>query len=121
MDEIENALQRARRLLRPERARTDLVETDPLLPPEQIGAQAGIGFVCQEPHAAVSVYVLTTRGQYASAVEKLKAAVPLPDAFTQNGLNGPLVFFGYTDISGPAGSRAKFRLYDLLSAFSGDE
>ena len=122
MDEVvEEALKRVRYLLSPERARTELTETAPLLPPEALGAQAGIGFTCEAPTAVVSVYVLTGRGQYAAAVEKLKAAVPLPGAFVQHGLNGPLVFFGYTDISGPQGVRAEYRLYDLLSAFAGDE
>ena len=121
MGEVEDAMKRVRYLLSTERARTELTETAPLLPPEEVGARAGVGFTCQAPAAMVSVYVLTGRGQYAAAVEKLKAAVPLPGAFIQHGLNGPLVFFGYTDTSGPQGTRAEYRLYDLLAAFAGDE
>ena len=118
---VEESLERARFLLRPERARVELTEIPPLKPAEDIGALAGIGFEAKDPDVTASVYVFENWNQHAAAVDKLRADVPSEGTRILHGTNGPLLFFGYTRIDGPDRIKARYRLADLLSAFSGDE
>ncbi len=114
-------LERARVLLSSKRARVTLQEIAPIRPAKEIGAVDGIGFKAEDPDAYASVYVFESHSQMAAAVTKLKASIPTEGMRVLDARNGLLLFIGYTRIDGPQGIDAKFRLSDMISAFSGDE
>lgn len=118
---VSQELSRCRTLLSPQRARTPLVESSPEPAPESIGALGGAGFAARAPDVRASVYVFTSQSEHAAAVAKLSATVAKEGHRILHGSNGRLLFFGWTRTDGPDGEDAKYRLADLISAFSGDE
>jgi hypothetical protein len=120
--DAEAFLNRARRRLRPERTRVSLQDAQPLVAPADIGAVDGFGLQAKDPDVVGAVYVFGSQREHAAAHEKLKAAVPQGDDLrVEASSNGPLLFFGYAHTGGPDGTDAKYRLLDLVSAFSGEE
>lgn len=118
---VSQELSRCRSLLSPRRARTQLAESAPEPAPESIGALGGLGLTARAPDVRASVYVFTSQSEHAAAVTKLTATVPKEGREILHGSNGRLLFFGWTRTDGPDGVDAKYRLADLISAFSGDE
>lgn len=118
---VSQELSRCRSLLSPQRARTPLTESAPEPAPESIGALGGLSFAASSPDVRASVYVFTSQSEHAAAVTKLTATVPPKGLLILHGSNGRLLFFGWTRTDGPAREDAKYRLADLISAFSGDE
>jgi hypothetical protein len=118
---IENELTRVRTLLDNARVATTLEEIQPIQPPENIGALAGLGFKAYDPDVTTSVYVFETMNQHAAAVEKLREGIPTEDTRILHATNGRLLFFGYTDTSGENGRAASYRLAGIVSAFAGNE
>ena len=111
-------LARARHLLRPERARVELRESAPQLPPGELGALAALGFEASSG-VAVSVYAFERQDQHAAATDRLKSATPAGSGRVLSGSNGRLLFFGYARAD--AGPEAASILGRLASAFAGDE
>jgi hypothetical protein len=116
---IEQELQRARILL--STAKEPLQEVAPEIPPESIGALAGMGFEVKDPDVRLSIYVFQYQNQHAAAVEKLRANVSQEGTRILHASNGSLLFFGHTRIDGSNGIDAKFRLGGLVGAFAGEE
>jgi hypothetical protein len=120
--DAEQFLNRARRRLRPERTRVALLDAPLLVAPADIGALDGYGLQAKDPDVVAAVYVFGSQREHAAAQTKLKSAVPHgDDVRVEASSNGPLLFFGYTRTGGADGTDAKYRLLDLVSAFSGEE
>ena len=122
MTQIEQELARARTLLTSERVKSEWIEVPLQVSPETVGAVAGFGLETDEPKVYGAVYVFEAWGEGNSAPwEILEAEVPDEGARILRAGNGRLFFFGYTDISGEDGIDAKYKLSDLVTAFSGEE
>jgi hypothetical protein len=120
--DTEQFLNRARRRLRPERTKVSLLDAQPLMAPAEIGALDGFGLQTRDPDVVGAVYVFSSQREHAAAQAKLRSAAPQEDDVrVEAGSSGPLLFFGYTRTGGADGTDAKYRLLDLVSAFSGDE
>lgn len=117
---VDNELKRCRALLSEKRVRAPVVEGKPEREPKSLGAKGGIGFTA-EPGVTASVYVFDDWSRHQDAATKLKAEFGGEGVHVLHGSNGPLFFFGHTRIDGAEGRAAKFRLSDMLSAFSGNE
>lgn len=118
---IQKELTRVRSLLDESRVYTTLEEVQPLQPPEEIGALAGLGFNAYNPDVKVSVYVFDKIGQHKEAVGKLRESISADGKRIITTGNGRLLFFGYADVNGANGEAANDRLIDIGSAFAGDE
>lgn len=119
---IAEHLERCRSLLAPERAKVVLTETAPEHDPASINALAGLGFEATDPAVKISVYIFENANQHPAAVAQLLQMTPqVPGMRVLHGSNGPLLFFGHTQIEGAQGRTAKYRLSGIASAFAGDE
>lgn len=88
----------------------------------ELGALDGVGYEADNPAVHAVVYIFERSGPQADAVAKLRAGAPGDgDVRVLHGINGRMLFFGYTRIDGDDGHLAKYRLNDMISAFSGDE
>lgn len=118
---VDEALRRYRVLMSPERA-GEWIEVEPEETAESLGALAAVGFEATDQPVRGSVYVIPDRAKQAEVSQSLSAARPDTDLeATTVATNGPMLFFGHADVSGPDGIKAQFRLARLVSAFSGDE
>jgi len=124
---VQRALTRSRTLLRPERARR-LDETNPELPPESLGALAGIAFEDPDGGVRVSVYVIPGADNQGLAVDRLREKYPdRPGIASKVTNNGPILLFAHTTASPDRGSTARGRippedrLAKIVTAFAGDE
>ena len=119
--DVKSELSRAHYLLGPERIQGSLQESTPLEPPERIGALGGTGYQAHQPDVNISIYVFHSAHQHAAAVTTLTALIDTTQFLILSGTNGRLLFFGYTDCRGADAIEAKYRLSELIGAFSGDE
>lgn len=118
---VDDALRRYRVLMSPERA-GEWREVEPEETAESLGALAAVGFEASDEPVRGSVYVIPDRAKQSEVAAALDAARPSTDQeATKVATNGPMLFFGHADVSGPDGVKAQFRLARLVSAFSGDE
>jgi hypothetical protein len=121
-DEVMEELERTRELLNAERTGVGLQEGQPEWSPESLGARAGLGFTASDPDLRVSVFVFDEWGGGGEAGNRLQEELSNdPGVYAAVGTNGRLLFVGHTRVDGPEGTGAKYRLADLLSAFSGRE
>jgi hypothetical protein len=121
-DVVAEELERSRKLLNPTRTGVELQEADPEWPPESLAARGGLGFRGGEPEMAISVFVFDDWGAANDAGARLREELSTDEGvYPAVGTNGRLLFVGHTRVDGPDGIQAKYRLAELLSAFSGRE
>lgn len=118
---VTRQLSRLRGLMNPERTRVALEEGEPELPVEEFGALAGVGYRGEDPNLRVSVYVFDSRSAHSDVTQRLTDEFTADGVHIVTGSNGPMLFFGHTNIEGEHGTEARFALLDIASAFSGDE
>lgn len=99
----------------------ELENVSALLPPEQIGAQAAIGYSAQEPELWISVYQFDSNSLHEKAIQELRENLPFDNAIVGAGGNGALLIFGYASPTGDDLYDEFHPLNDLLSAFAGEE
>lgn len=115
-------LQRCRKLLDASRTGVALDETVPEWIPDSLRAVDGIGFVDPEYAITISVYVFEEWGGGDEAGLRLQEELQSDsNVYVVSAGNGRLLFIGQTRLDRDEGIDAKYRLADLVSAFSGQE
>ncbi|MGH2457683.1 MAG: hypothetical protein ACRDIY_02320 [Chloroflexota bacterium] len=110
--------ERALDLLSPANAGVALEPAAPRVSPERIDALDGFGLVARDPDVEVSVYVYAEWGAGAQHVAALQSLAAAGGQEAETAINGALLFLGIIENDDLP---ARFRLNDLLSAFSGRE
>jgi hypothetical protein len=116
----DDPLERARALLA--RVKGSVSETKPSSSPGSYGASDGVGFDIGDEPVHVDVYVFDDAASAASAASAARReAGDDSGTYRVHGSNGPLMIVGETSLDGPDGTKRKYALADIASAFAGRE
>jgi len=120
---IEKQLQRLKGLLNPERTRIELKPAELEIPPEELGALAGVGYTTPNMDAFINVYIFEDWSKHKDVSKRLKSDYADDDAmYVRTITNGPMLMFARTSIGkNEEEIDAQLRIGNIISAFAGDE
>ena len=122
-DEAASYLDKLEVLLGGDRCTLDLARSPADPAPAEVGADAGMRLrSADEPPVHALVYVGTGADLRQDVASALGDELEGDDVMVETARNGPLLMTAWTTVGDDAdGIRAKYRLLELISAFSGDE
>ena len=98
-----------------------LEPAEPLVPAEQVGATASLGYYTSDPELWISIYQFDHGDQHRAAYTELQKHLPSEELVTSAGGSGPLFIIGYATPTGDELTDKYHPLFDLLSRLAGEE